>query len=557
MTPRILTATLLALTAALYAATAATNDVVLPRETVDGKNAPKRINLTDYGASLLESDSASAARTALGLVIGTDVPSFSDYEEGVGIDPLAWSDELEDVLQRKNTHLDDLADGLLAGSTVGPGIPDASLSANVPLKNASNIFSVTSGSVPITMTLRDNATSGIPSARFAVDLAGNPAGRLEFLTSSGIGYNVAVSLYHRRAGVMTQALGIQPEGRLNYYGPVTVNGAVTVTADQSVNGSTTLGDAAGDAVTINSSNPLAPNLTTMSTPTTLANRQAGDARWASRESVAQRLPVDYLVSDGTAGSRVQWQPGAIGAMAGLPAVFRWEGVVPTSNPTAADGIEFGSSKLRQLRRGREWVRIQQDYDVRRAHNPRNGSTASTNFRDLTYTGFRAAYSGQWVRLAVVFPVGNSTTNPLIYVNGVDITASFTLSTSGTPPNWMDASLVSTYHLAGYNSPANLPFVAYIPIIGAWTPAEAIEWTGGGRAPVWCDNPGSAVATYTSDFSAGVDGWAQNLNDLTLCSPVMSMGLAGSMTSSASPQLEQISGPHPRPIKPRKFTRPTP
>jgi hypothetical protein len=46
-----------------------------------------------------------------------------------------------------------------------------------------------------------------------------------------------------------------------------------------VYGNTSLGDASGDALLINSSNPTAPNVSSMNGPSSIPNRQAGDDRW--------------------------------------------------------------------------------------------------------------------------------------------------------------------------------------------------------------------------------------------------------------------------------------
>jgi hypothetical protein len=94
---------------------------------------------------------------------------------------------------------------------------------------------------------------------------------------------------------------------------------------------------------------------------------------------------------------------------------------------------------------------------------------TNNRRFFTFSTFRVTYSGQRIFLRVILTQG--TTNPVVWVNGVNISSQFTLSTAGTPPNWLDSNLNSTYHLVGFNWPSgNLPVI--VPILGTLTEVEA-------------------------------------------------------------------------------------
>ncbi len=137
-----------------------------------------------------------------------------------------------------------------------------------------------------------------------------------------------------------------------------------------------------------------------------------------------------------------------------------------------------------------------------------GSGATSDWRTFLYTGFRPAYSGRVGTLEVAFTSG-SATNPVVRWNDVDISASFALTTGGTPPNWLDSSLNCTYALSGLGWPAGrAPLGCWIN--GTLSSADRAFWRLHGRPPAWVQAGGSMVeATTNSDtrtFTGGVGQW---------------------------------------------------
>lgn len=131
-----------------------------------------------------------------------------------------------------------------------------------------------------------------------------------------------------------------------------------------------------------------------------------------------------------------------------------------------------------------------------------GATIPTDFRNFEYAGFRAAYSGILVRGAVVFTAGDSTTDPEIYLQGVNVSASFSATSGGTAPNWMPTTLDATKFLSCFNFTQGR-FSPGVPIVGALTSAEVIAWTKTGRLPAWCNvGTGSATAATSGTLTTG-------------------------------------------------------
>jgi hypothetical protein len=237
------------------------------------------------------------------------------------------------------------------------------------------------------------------------------------------------------------------------------------------------------------------------------------SRYVSGAQLDANTPMVQLSSDGaTANRRGEATPGAPGAIAGMAASFPFEFDVPTSNPAANGSIAVFCASFSDTNTNGFRIVLGSDGSL----GIYQTAADFNNRRQLLYAGFRAAYSSQRVRGVVVFDTPNTTTNPKIYVGGVDITASFTGTTAGTPPNWIPTTLDTTKFLSGFAFPANT-FVPHAPILGALTAAEVLEWTQTGRLPDWCElGTGSAVnlnpvATGISLGAADAD--AAGLNNL--------------------------------------------
>ena len=214
----------------------------------------------------------------------------------------------------------------------------------------------------------------------------------------------------------------------------------------------------------------------------------------------------YIISDGTTSTRTQIQtPGARGNLAGAP-LASWVGWVdvPTNNPssdiqifsvaTAISANPWSDSSI--------YANISQSgtFSITQVN-----STLSNN-RSFTCpaSAFRTPYSGQKVWLEI--RLTNGSTNPVIRVNGTDISSSFTLSTAGTIPNWLDSTTPSNFHLTGTNWPTGTP------PMGCWlnyhlTDSESETWRTTGRPPLSVSVGGSQnlLTSENTSFEGGTVG----------------------------------------------------
>jgi hypothetical protein len=209
--------------------------------------------------------------------------------------------------------------------------------------------------------------------------------------------------------------------------------------------------------------------------------------------LSTRTAAGYLWSDGATANRAQIQtPSARGNLAGAP-VVSWAGWVDVpstvvscriaglASAASADSTSFAHSMT---------IGIGSDNAL---FVTARGVTPASDIRAFTWTSFRTTYSGQRIWLEV--RVTKGTTNPVVRVNGVDISASFTPAATGTlPPEWLDSALITTNHLTGYNWPAG------VAPLGQWlnahlTDAESEAWRLTGRPPAWVALGGSMVSYY--------------------------------------------------------------
>lgn len=214
---------------------------------------------------------------------------------------------------------------------------------------------------------------------------------------------------------------------------------------------------------------------------------------------------EYAVSDGATSNRAagiygpfdavnnprEWVAGA--ASLTIAAVV----TVPTSNPPASAYINwYGSSATIASTAGHLYVTLTTAGTLQIRQG---GASFPTDVREINHTTFRTTYSGQTIFLKITLTQG--TTNPVVGVNGVDISASFSLSTGGTPPAWLDAAMVPTYRLVGYNWPSG-PSPVVTPILGTTSSADDTFYLSTGKWPAWVVAGGTTTKFNTAAFTVG-------------------------------------------------------
>jgi hypothetical protein len=218
---------------------------------------------------------------------------------------------------------------------------------------------------------------------------------------------------------------------------------------------------------------------------------------------AYRAPEPWLYIDGVTTSRAAgvFALGTRGNIAGVPTAS-WVGWVdvPTTNPAS-------SAWVSSIQSNTSGFFPANNIGISFASNGAllvNADAGGGNYRNYQWLGFRAAYSGQRIWLEVRLTQGTS--NPVIRVNGVDISSTFIVVTGGTPPPWLDSSVVATFCLNGFNWPAG-PAPRGCWINAQLTDVESDDWRLRGVIPPWVRSGGSAKLAVNSDFSAGSDGWS--------------------------------------------------
>jgi hypothetical protein len=259
---------------------------------------------------------------------------------------------------------------------------------------------------------------------------------------------------------------------------------------------------------------------------------------ASLQGVVQRRLNDVLSSDGNTSNRaVVWTLGATGAIAGLPLSIPFEFDVPTANPTAsafifaflpnatANPVATANTLL---------LRIATDGQL---HVEQWGAAAGTDFRRFSHPTFRATWSGQRVRGVVVFSAPNTSTSPVVYINGIDVSASFAATTGGTPPNWVSSSVASTVFVVARDLTHGF-FVPHPPIVGAFSAADVVTWTQTGRFPRWAEVSvfaGLSSGLLTGDstsFAASLGSWTNGASGTNLWTTLNATTVAGKMYAVA-------------------------
>jgi hypothetical protein len=213
-----------------------------------------------------------------------------------------------------------------------------------------------------------------------------------------------------------------------------------------------------------------------------------------------RAIADSLYFDGaTSAGRVLWTMPAAGLTGALTNTFLFTFKVPTTAalPTATL-FRAGSAPLGGTGNAMYFLLSGND---RLRFTLANGP----DYREEYVPNFTATYGGRWVKVAVCKDVSTSTLT--IYING--IAQSTTTVSGGTPPPWSAAFEDDFWWQGAAGIEVWIgSVVPVVPILGALTAAEVLAWTQTGRLPTWCEvGTGSAVAAYTSDFSAGADSWS--------------------------------------------------
>jgi hypothetical protein len=220
------------------------------------------------------------------------------------------------------------------------------------------------------------------------------------------------------------------------------------------------------------------------------------------QTYQSRQIFNYMLSDGaTANRRGEMTPGAAGNVAGQTITIcgwiQW----PTSNPSADAFVAAfcGVGTTAPLGQNNAFsIRVD-------ASGPfvidQRGAVAASDFRRMLFANARSTYSGQLTPFSITL-FGNSTTNPVVFINGVDVSASFTPTTGGTAPNWMPTTLDCTKFIIGHNWPAGVAPIAEYGL-GQWSAAESLAFAQTGRKPDWWANgTGSAVKQTSGTLTIG-------------------------------------------------------
>jgi len=217
---------------------------------------------------------------------------------------------------------------------------------------------------------------------------------------------------------------------------------------------------------------------------------------------ANRAPIALPISDGATSNRGIVQTGTARTnLAGAP-VATWRGLVyvPESDPTvdivvhqlagsATAGTTFYANELVAIILSNGNLTLQQ------------WAAAFPSNRYFLYTDFRAAYSGQYIFLEVAY--ANGTTAPVVRVNDIDISASFATGSAGTVPDWLDATMIGSFLVAGYNWPSGpAPLGQWIN--GALSDADRTYWRTTGQPPEWVVAGGSMVSITAGSFVSGTE-----------------------------------------------------
>jgi fibronectin-binding autotransporter adhesin len=259
-----------------------------------------------------------------------------------------------------------------------------------------------------------------------------------------------------------------------------VTGASTFTGAVVCNGAVTLGDAVGDAITATGS------FTSYNGQNPSAIRAAASDYAAvafDGGTASTRITSTLTGQNIGTGDFSVWARFRVPATAGNgPGIIQFSSSATPNN--SANGFTL---QIRSSGGGTIAARI-------------NGASAS-DFRLVDGGNIVTTYAGQVID--VVFTRTGSTV--AMYINGTSV--ALTTTTGGTVPAWSD-TITSTYcHIGAFDSSTIFTGRIYRSVVfnRALSAGDVTELITVGVNPA--DQWGTQTAVYTSDFSAGVDGWA--------------------------------------------------
>jgi hypothetical protein len=129
----------------------------------------------------------------------------------------------------------------------------------------------------------------------------------------------------------------------------------------------------------------------------------------------------------------------------------------------------------------------------------------TNGGQWQASGYVLNNAGIRKRLHVSIPCGTQSAPTVTDETGATVTFTQSIAPSGAD-TWLGSTLANRAFVVGAGWPAGeIPRV--IPILGTLSTAEKTAYRTTGRLPAWVMAGGSAVSLYSSDFSAGLNGWS--------------------------------------------------
>ena len=512
---------------------------------------------TTFGRSLLTQADASATRTTLGL--GTAATTASSAYDAAGAATTAQAAAIAASAQRAS-NLSDLANAATARTNLGLGTAATTAStayataaqgtkadavgavSGLVKSNGTATFSAaTAGTDYLTPTGAGSGLTSLPaSTGLYPTLNQNTTGTAANVTGIVVGANGGT-------GVANTGKTITLGGNLTTSGAfattLTATGTTTVTLPTTGTLATTgnlsqfaattsaqlagvLSDETGTGSAVFAGSPAltgtptAPTAAPLNNSTQLSTTAYADAAVLIQQA-AQLQHDGYIQSDGATPNRAAGIYGPFDAVnnpreciAGAASLTIAAVVTVPTSAASSLWIWSTSTGAALPHPDRPVNSLGANIFGNTLTISQRGPTQDADTRNYAHGSFRSTYSGQTGLLKMYFVQG--TTNPVVTWNGVDISASFTPSTTGgTPAVWLDAAMVPTYRLVGYNWPSG-PAPIVTPILGATSAADDAFYLQTGKWPAWVVAGGSMQQRITdtarnSVFSAAGTDWERSAN----------------------------------------------